>query len=106
MQLSVVILDGKYLQITQATEGTADAEVYVSIEDPNHSELFPIRYVTWKSGPGSDAYWLINDVDEPKVFRFPNKPHDSDECLRKRMGLGEGHSCETHGATNCGQGAH
>jgi hypothetical protein len=40
--------------------------------------MFPIRYITFRSGTGSDAYWLINTVDEPKAFKFPYKPFDDD----------------------------
>ena len=78
-EFTIVIWNGQMLRLIAGANPAAGH--IVQIEDPQHTEMFPIRYITFKSGPESDAYWLINTVDEPKTFRFPYKPTDDNECL-------------------------
>jgi hypothetical protein len=65
-EFTVSVFDGRYIQVFSGTDCANGVEV--DIDDPQHTEMFPIRYVTFKSGPESDAYWLINTVDEPKKY--------------------------------------
>jgi hypothetical protein len=70
-------------------------------EEEHYMVLWRLRYISFMSGWGSDAYWLIEDNQQPKIFELPYKPHDDDTCLQKRFGFSAGHTCAAHGAEYC-----
>ena len=77
-EFTVAIFNGKHIMVFEGCDPENMNNLRVNVEDNDHTAVFPIRYITFSSGPNSDAYWLIATVDEPKTHRFPYKPHDDD----------------------------
>jgi hypothetical protein len=43
-----------------------DTSHFINWNDAEAMTHWPINYISWKSGPEADAYWVVPQVDEPR----------------------------------------